>query len=544
MPYGGVKFDNITFTNAGVDANITVSGLYASTTSGLTVTGTVLTGSGSAAAPSHSFTNDPNTGLFNPAADTLAFAEGGVEAMRIDSSGNLGIGTSTPAGVLHIATANTRAILLNNSTIGTTSTDGTYITNNTDGSFGIINQENSFMRFGTNGAETMRFDSFGRLLVGTSTARSNFSIDGTGYAPLAQLGDASSVLQASFVRAVSPFIGLAASNAAASETNTGNISFFGNDGTNLIRTAQINSVVDGTPGTNDMPGRLVFSTTADGAASPTERMRIDSSGRVGIGTSAPLRNLSVVGTGYTGTINISDTSGGSAYGMLSLGAHGTAANDVGMWRGSPNQILGGNSLNLGCRDNIVFAVGAADLGSQTERLRIDSSGRLLVGTSTANTSGAKLQTSDGLTFPATQVASADPNTLDDYEEGTWTPTIAGSGTAGTVTYVARAGQYTKIGNTVQAHVYVDWNSGASGTGDLRITGLPFTNGNPNNVYCSCAIGAANNITLTASNYMQAHVAPSTAYVTIAQSPVGGGASTNVSWDAAGYIILTAIYVIS
>jgi hypothetical protein len=45
--------------------------------------------------------------------------------------------------------------------------------------------------------------------------------------------------------------------------------------------------VDGTPGTNDMPGRLVFSTTADGAASPTERMRITNAGNVGIGTATP-----------------------------------------------------------------------------------------------------------------------------------------------------------------------------------------------------------------------------------------------------------------
>ena len=66
----------------------------------------------------------------------------------------------------------------------------------------------------------------------------------------------------------------------------GAIYFNGSDGANFIRGAQITSQVDGTPGTNDMPGRLVFSTTADGASSPTERMRIDSAGRVGIGGTA------------------------------------------------------------------------------------------------------------------------------------------------------------------------------------------------------------------------------------------------------------------
>lgn len=68
----------------------------------------------------------------------------------------------------------------------------------------------------------------------------------------------------------------------------------GSDGTEFIRAASITAQVDGTPGTNDMPGRLVFSTTADGASGPTERMRIDSSGNVGIGIT-PTQKLHVSG---------------------------------------------------------------------------------------------------------------------------------------------------------------------------------------------------------------------------------------------------------
>ena len=63
----------------------------------------------------------------------------------------------------------------------------------------------------------------------------------------------------------------------------GALAFAGSDGTAFIRGAQISAQVDGTPGTNDMPGRLIFSTTADNASNPTERMRIDNQGRVGIG---------------------------------------------------------------------------------------------------------------------------------------------------------------------------------------------------------------------------------------------------------------------
>lgn len=60
----------------------------------------------------------------------------------------------------------------------------------------------------------------------------------------------------------------------------GSIAFCGDDGTALIPAANILAEVDGTPGLNDMPGRLVFSTTADGAANPTERMRIKSTGQI------------------------------------------------------------------------------------------------------------------------------------------------------------------------------------------------------------------------------------------------------------------------
>ena len=66
----------------------------------------------------------------------------------------------------------------------------------------------------------------------------------------------------------------------------GDISFAGSDGAAFRTAARINVDVDGTPGSSDMPGRIQFSTTADGAATPTERLRIDSAGRVMIGASS------------------------------------------------------------------------------------------------------------------------------------------------------------------------------------------------------------------------------------------------------------------
>jgi hypothetical protein len=79
----------------------------------------------------------------------------------------------------------------------------------------------------------------------------------------------------------------------------GQLVFAGADGSSYTRGAAIIAEVDGTPGTNDMPGRLVFSTTADGASSPTERMRINNAGSVGIGTSLLNNRFQVQGGGTT-----------------------------------------------------------------------------------------------------------------------------------------------------------------------------------------------------------------------------------------------------
>ena len=78
------------------------------------------------------------------------------------------------------------------------------------------------------------------------------------------------------------------------------ISFVGSDGTALIESAHIESRVDGTPGTGDMPGRLVFSTTADGASTPTERMRIDSSGNLLVGTTTNSLSTKIFVSGSIG----------------------------------------------------------------------------------------------------------------------------------------------------------------------------------------------------------------------------------------------------
>jgi hypothetical protein len=81
----------------------------------------------------------------------------------------------------------------------------------------------------------------------------------------------------------------------------------------------------------------------------------------------------------------------------------------------------------------------------------------------------------GIKFLATQEASADPNTLDDYEEGTFTPTLAGTSTAGVGTYSGQTGVYTKVGREVIFDIFLQWTA-HTGTGDMELRGLPFTSG--------------------------------------------------------------------
>lgn len=99
------------------------------------------------------------------------------------------------------------------------------------------------------------------------------------------------------------------------------------------------------------------------------------------------------------------------------------------------------------------------------------------GTNTFNAAvmvNALLTTNGQVAFPATQNPSADANTLDDYEEGTFTPALSFGGGSTGLTYGSRAGQYTKIGNMVWFDIQITLTARGSSTGDAEISGLPFT----------------------------------------------------------------------
>ena len=94
----------------------------------------------------------------------------------------------------------------------------------------------------------------------------------------------------------------------------------------------------------------------------------------------------------------------------------------------------------------------------------------------------------GITFPATQVPSADANTLDDYEEGTFTPSFLSTGATFTYDGAYQTARYTKVGRLVTFSFYMGI-TGLSGTttNDVTITGLPFTAGGSDAVSYSCCV---------------------------------------------------------
>jgi hypothetical protein len=325
---------------------------------------------GAVGTPSITFTGDLNTGFWSPSADAIAASTGGSERLRIDSSGRLGLGTSSPSQILGITTAtNDDGIILTNSSangarirlastgtggrayhinvtadgsgagggrfvirdntasdaarltidssgrvgIGTTSpsqllslsaasvsslgasliientesgsqtslvstgtafsqvgwpsvADGVILRSggNASGGLALAAGAEASIQFhtGSSGTERARIDSSGRLLVGASTA---IQSDNNALVQLA-------AGVPTYVFGSTPTSGIVAGN------NLGLLRFYGNSGGTYQESVRISVLADGAHALGSKPGRLVFSTTADGAASPTERLRITSAG--------------------------------------------------------------------------------------------------------------------------------------------------------------------------------------------------------------------------------------------------------------------------
>jgi len=131
------------------------------------------------------------------------------------------------------------------------------------------------------------------------------------------------------------------------------------------------------------------------------------------------------------------------------------------------------------------------------------------------TTGINL-TAGQLIFPATQIASADANTLDDYEEGTFTPTVQDDTLSDTEgqTYLTQIGRYAKIGNTVFFQTQIQLTSLGTLTGSqtAKMAGLPFTSNDVTNNRASVHIGRAGNLVIAAESAPAGYIDPNTAVI--------------------------------
>jgi hypothetical protein len=244
---------------------------------------------------------------------TFSTADSGgsnTERMRIEAGGNVGIGVTGPQALLHCETTGQELARFNSSNVNggylsvqSSGTNVIYIGSAATLSSGTSTQgtvrTQSDLLFATGGgSERARIDSSGRLLVGTSSARGNFfnstdtalvQVEGANNNAQRYAGHIYGVAGAGgpwhiFAKHRSNSIG--GTTVVIADDQVGALSFQGSDGTEFVEAARIEALVDGTPGANDMPGRIVLSTTADGASSPTERMTLYSSGNIKIGNTS------------------------------------------------------------------------------------------------------------------------------------------------------------------------------------------------------------------------------------------------------------------
>jgi hypothetical protein len=237
------------------------------------ISGTLTAAAGSAAAPTITASGDTNTGIFFPAADTIAFAEGGAEAMRIDSSGNVGISTTNPSSS-KVYVANTG--------------------NANSGSYKITQRS--------------------ALTLEDDTVNTN----------------GPTVLT------------IAGNQAAASPTNSARVSLWGQGRTGVsTEAARVDLITSQGATSSNINGNLVFSTSSD-STTPTEKMRLDSSGNVLINATSGSGKFYVTNSN---DVMYSYSTGASGFGLVVRTAYTSSNGNLIAFVNSSNSIVGTITTN-------------------------------------------------------------------------------------------------------------------------------------------------------------------------------------------------------
>ena len=465
-------------------------------------------GSGSATYPNFTFNGDDNTGMYRAGTDTLAFTTAGTERMRIDSAGTMFLGTSTPT--LHSAT---RGIVFENGSIINDVTRGAGKSITLAQNL-VIDSGNTWAYLATDeGSYYQQFGGnhyFGTTPSGSAgadaTVTTRMFIANTGSVGIGTTSPGARL----HIKAVNNRTGLTGTGLGTLHIDDGDTPS-NNEVTSITMGGYTTNALGiiGLQTTNN-GSKLFFGTSNNYSAGVSNTaMTINYDGKVGIGTASPDAKLTVNGAAnseqviITGNNNqsrglsiLTAATGGQqdakvifnaqdtenvAYPAIQFETGGTEkirvhhkstifSNRVGL--NYPSELMFNGEYNAGQQDVAVEAGHAARIEFlKDDFFRIQGSASVSAGAGVSYTDKLKVNIDSGGILFGSDTAAA--NTLDDYEEGTWTPTITFGGGSTGQSYNRRQGKYIKIGSLVyiQGHLYFT-NKGSS-TGQAGLAGLPF-----------------------------------------------------------------------
>ena len=561
MPYGTIKVDNITFTDNSVDKTVSLSGLIqnptftgsvtvtgtisgdvirgGTTISGVTVTGTTanfvsgvfttrisgatITGTTVAATTGNytSLTGVTTTG-------TTANFVSGVFTTQISGATITGTTVATTTGSFVSLTGTTATFTSGIIASGTAALPSLAILS--DPNTGIYSPGADQLAISTSGTGRLFVDSAGKIGIGTTPDTIlHTAVSQAGSAAVnifkAQATNTTDNVITRLDLSAEPALGTASvvrlSAITGNAADSSNMAFNVRNAGTSTEVLRISSV-----GTTTLTSAA---STAPFIAkiSSTEVARIDSSGNLGLGVVPSAWGSPQKAIEFSGGSSLSFNTGAPQW-YLNSNCYYNGTNWIYKTTAVVNQFVG-NAAGGGFIWNNAASGTAGNAITFTQAMTLDTSGRLLVGT-TANANGGILQLTSGITFPATAVAASDANTLDDYEEGTWTGTDAsGAGLDITVT----DGKYTKIGRLVYVNAaYIGYPVTAS-TANAAIGGLPFTAGSNTGVAALITINVnANRALVVAST--------TTAFFYSTSSATN---STNVQLSNAAIYGFSAVYAV-